>query len=119
MNFGILPELKKHGRGEVVIFFVTMGTIVFVNLLTGVVLGLVLALRNFCTRRRIWKRFMRIIRVRKADAHLQGIATFVSLPRLAATLEIAPPHAEIHLDCIAAAHRSRLPESAPKLATAA
>ena len=44
MNFGILPELKKHGRGEVVIFFVTMGTIVFVNLLTGVVLGLVLAL---------------------------------------------------------------------------
>ena len=43
MNFGILPELKRHGRGEVVIFQ-TMGTIVFVNLLTGVVLGLVLAL---------------------------------------------------------------------------
>ena len=39
MNFGILPELKRHGRGEVVIFFVTMGTIVFVNLLTGVVLA--------------------------------------------------------------------------------
>jgi ABC-type transporter Mla MlaB component len=35
---------------------------------------------------------------------LQGIATFVSLPRLAATLETAPPYAEVHVDFTSLRH---------------
>ena len=36
--------------------------------------------------------------------HLQGIATFVSLPRLALTLETAPPYAEVHVDFTSLRH---------------
>ena len=105
MNFGVLPELKRHGRGEVVIFFVTMGTIVFVNLLTGVVLGLVLALAKLLhTTQNLEAFYAHHPESGKLTLHLQGIATFVSLPRLAATLEIAPPHAEIHLDFASLRH---------------
>jgi MFS superfamily sulfate permease-like transporter len=36
--------------------------------------------------------------------HLQGIATFVSLPHLAATLETAPPYTEILVDTTSLRH---------------
>ncbi len=105
MNFGIVPELKKHGRGEVVIFFVTMGTIVFVNLLTGVVIGLALALAKLLhTTQNLEAYFAHDPGTGKLTLHLQGIATFVSLPRLAATLETAPPYAEVHVDFTSLRH---------------
>jgi MFS superfamily sulfate permease-like transporter len=105
MNFGVLPELKKHGRGEVVIFFATMGTIVFVNLLTGVILGLCLALAKLLyTTQNLETFFVQDSATGRLTLHLQGIATFVSLPRLAATLETAPPFAEISVDSTSLRH---------------
>ena len=105
MNFGVLPELKKHGRGEVVIFFATMGTIVFVNLLTGVIFGLCLALAKLLyTTQNLETFFSRDAATGKLTLHLQGIATFVSLPRLAAVLETAPPFAEISIDSSSLRH---------------
>jgi MFS superfamily sulfate permease-like transporter len=105
MNFGVLPELKKHGRGEVVIFFATMGTIVFVNLLTGVILGLCLALAKLLyTTQNLETFFGHDADTGKLTLHLQGIATFVSLPRLAAVLETAPPSAEISIDSSSLRH---------------
>jgi MFS superfamily sulfate permease-like transporter len=105
MNFSVIPELKKHGRGEVVIFFATMATIVFVNLLTGVVLGLALALAKLLhTTQNLEAFFARDPLTGKATLHLQGIATFVSLPRLASTLETAPPFAEIQVDFMSLRH---------------
>ncbi len=105
MNFGILPELKKHGRGEVVIFFATMGTIVFVNLLTGVILGLALALAKLLyTTQNLESFFVHDSATGTLTLYLQGIATFVSLPRLAATLETAPPSAEITVDSTSLRH---------------
>jgi MFS superfamily sulfate permease-like transporter len=105
MNFSVLPELKKHGRGEVVIFFATMGTIVFVNLLTGVILGLALALAKLLyTTQNLETFFAHDTVTGKLTLHLQGIATFVSLPRLAATLETAPPFAEITIDSTSLRH---------------
>lgn len=105
MNFGILPELKKYGRGEVVIFFATMGTIVFINLLTGVILGLALALAKLLhTTQNLEAFFAHDASTGKFTLHLQGIATFVSLPRLAATLETAPPYAEVHVDFASLRH---------------
>ena len=105
MNFGVLPELKKHGRGEVVIFFATMGAIVFVNLLTGVIFGLALALAKLLyTTQNLETFFAHDAVTGKMTLHLQGIATFVSLPRLAATLETAPPHAEILVDTTSLRH---------------
>ena len=105
MNFGVLPELKKHGRGEVVIFFATMGTIVLVNLLTGVILGLGLALAKLLyTTQNLETFFAHDTATGKLTLHLQGIATFVSLPRLAAVLETAPPFAEILVDSTSLGH---------------
>jgi MFS superfamily sulfate permease-like transporter len=105
MNFGVLPELKKHGRGEVVIFFATMGTIVFVNLLTGVIFGLALALAKLLyTTQNLETFFAHDSVTGKITLHLQGIATFVSLPHLAATLETAPPNSEILVDTTSLRH---------------
>jgi len=105
MNFGVLPELKKHGRSEVVIFFATMGAIVFVNLLTGVIFGLCLALAKLLyTTQNLETFFSRDAATGKLTLHLQGIATFVSLPRLAAVLETAPPFAEISIDSSSLRH---------------
>lgn len=105
MNFDILSELKKHGRSEVVIFFVTMGTIVTVNLLTGVIFGLALALAKLLyTTQNLEAFFAHDPATGTLTLHLQGIATFVSLPRLASTLETVPPCAELHVDFASLRH---------------
>ena len=105
MNFGVLPELKKHGRGEVVIFFATMSTIVFVNLLTGVIFGLALAVAKLLyTTQNLETFFAHDAATGTLTLHLQGIATFVSLPRLAATLETAPPFVDISIDSSSLRH---------------
>jgi MFS superfamily sulfate permease-like transporter len=105
MNFGVIPELRKHGRGEVLIFFATMATIVFVNLLTGVVFGLALAVAKLLhTTQNLEAFFSQDATTGKFTLHLQGIATFVSLPRLASTLETAPPSIEIDVNFISLRH---------------
>jgi MFS superfamily sulfate permease-like transporter len=105
MNFSIIPELKKHGRGEVVIFFTTMATIVFINLLTGVVVGLALALAKLLhTTQNLEAFFARDPMTGQLTLHLEGIATFVSLPRLASTLETVQPFSEVHVNFASLRH---------------
>ena len=99
MNFAVIPELKRHGRGEVVIFFATMGTIVLVNLLTGVLFGLALAIAKLLhTTQNLESFFAHDPATGKLTLYLKGIATFVSLPRLASTLETVPSFVEVHVD---------------------
>lgn len=98
MDFHIVKELRVHGRSEVIIFFATMGTIVCTNLLAGVVLGLVLAMAKLLyTTQNLESHFSHDQNNGKLTLNLQGIATFVSLPRLAATLEQVPPFAAIQV----------------------
>jgi MFS superfamily sulfate permease-like transporter len=94
MNVSIIHELKAYGRSEVVIYLGTLGAIVATNLLTGVLVGVGLA---------IWKLLYTTqnleTKVEQASGastvtyrfHLMGIATFVSLPKLATALEEIPP----------------------------
>lgn len=103
MNIAVINELKDYGRSEVAIYFGTLGAIVATNLLTGVLVGVGLA---------IWKLLYTTQNLethleQQAGAptvtyrfHLMGIATFVSLPRLATALEDVPPGVavEIHFD---------------------
>jgi len=92
MDFQIVRELRVHGRSEVVIFFATLGTIVCTNLLTGVLLGVTLAIAKLLyTTQNLESYFVQDPDTDQVTVHLQGIATFVSLPRLAATLEQVPP----------------------------
>ena len=105
MNVAVIQELRAYGRSEVTIYFGTMGAIVATNLLTGVLVGVGLA---------IWKLLYTTQNLethleQQTDAstvtyrfHLMGIATFVSLPRLATALEDVPPGVtvEMHIESL-------------------
>jgi MFS superfamily sulfate permease-like transporter len=94
----IVPALLKFGRGEVIIFAVTVVTIVLTDLLKGVVLGLVLSLIKLLYA------FSHLV-IRKeekpqenrVDLYLSGSATLIRLPLLASTLEGLKPNAHVHV----------------------
>lgn len=98
MDFKVLRELHRHGRSEVLIFLATMVTIISTNLLTGVLVGLCLALAKLLyTTQNLETHFAHDPDTGQFTLHLQGIATFVSLPRLATALESVPPAADLHI----------------------
>lgn len=105
MDFHIVRELRQHGRSEVLIFFSTMGTIVCTNLLTGVLFGLCLAIAKLLyTTQNLDASVIQDPTTGKYVLCLQGIATFVSLPRLATAIESVPPSSEVHLQFEALRH---------------
>lgn len=91
--------LWRAGKGEVFIYFATLTAIVVEDLLTGVILGIVLSalklLISFSSLRTLLT-----IRDggRTARLYLEGAATFLRLPLLAAELERVPRGAELHVD---------------------
>jgi MFS superfamily sulfate permease-like transporter len=95
-----LRKLAAYGRMPVVIYLGTMAGIVCVDLLTGVLFGLALTIGKL-----LWKATRLEIRqmtehaVRRTDIHLEGVATFIRLPRLAAALDAVPSGyiAHIHI----------------------
>lgn len=84
----IVPELMKYGKSEVFIYVATISTIVLTDLLKGVLLGLVLSLLKL-----LYEFSHLVVRQELNDAHktvdlhLEGAATLIRLPLLAATLE--------------------------------
>jgi MFS superfamily sulfate permease-like transporter len=94
----ILPTLLKYGRGEVLIYIVTVVMIVATNLLEGVLVGLGLSLIKLLYA-------FSHLEVRKAekpgdnrvDLYLKGSATLIRLPKLAAELEKLKPGSEVHV----------------------
>ena len=92
-------ELSKYGWGEVAIYAATVGTIVFTDLLTGVLVGIGLAATKLLyTFSRLSTKLESHRGSNKVTLTLQGAATFVRLPRLASELEQVPIGAELHVD---------------------
>jgi MFS superfamily sulfate permease-like transporter len=91
--------LWRAGRGEVLIYAATLGFVVFDDLLTGVLVGMALAgaklLYGFS---RLRVRLETDVEKRRSVLHLDGAATFVRLPRLAAALESVPADHELHVN---------------------
>lgn len=92
-------ELSKYGWGEVVIYLATLVGIVATDLLTGVMIGLALSAAKLLYK------FSHLLAKLEADPNsnrtvlsLEGTATFLRLPLLAAKLEEVPPNAELHVD---------------------
>lgn len=93
-----IVQLWKLGKAEAGIYAVTLLGIVAVDLLTGVMVGLAASMLRLLFQ-------LADLRVRteftsgekRVDVHLEGAATFVSLPKLAETLEALEPGAEVHL----------------------
>lgn len=105
MNIAVINELKDYGRSEVAIYVGTMGAIVATNLLTGVLIGVGLAIGKLLYTTQNLETYLE----QQTGAptvtyrfHLMGIATFVSLPKLATALEDVPPGVavEIHVESL-------------------
>jgi MFS superfamily sulfate permease-like transporter len=92
-------ELKPYGKLEVGIYFATLVGIVVTNLLVGVLIGLGLALLKLLYT---FSRLDVYISTNSATGEmtvmLDGAASFVRLPKLAAALESLPPGARVRLD---------------------
>jgi MFS superfamily sulfate permease-like transporter len=98
VNPAAVRRLAVYGRGEVLIYFVTLVTIVCVDLLTGVIVGIVLSLAKL-----LYSVSHLDVAVSQDDAGtrtdmlLSGSATVVRLPKLAAELEKVPAGASLHV----------------------
>ncbi len=90
--------LAGFGRGELVIYFVTVGLIVATDLLTGVLVGIGLStLKLLATFSFVEIEVRDDPKSNRTDMFLRGAATFVRLPRLALELERVHSNAELHV----------------------
>ncbi len=99
VNIQAIKNLRKYGWGEVAIYFATLGTIVCTDLLTGVITGIVLAAMKLLHSFSHLETDLDINTAEKtARLKLEGAATFIRLPALAAALERVPRGFELHVD---------------------
>lgn len=98
INLQAVKELAQQGRDEVAIYAATLATVVATNLLTGVLVGVALAIAKLLyTTQNLDTHLAHDHDNGKLTLHLAGIATFVSLPRLATALESVPPSADLQI----------------------
>jgi MFS superfamily sulfate permease-like transporter len=94
----IVPTLLKFGWAEVAIYAITVATIVATNLLEGVLVGLGLSLLKLLYAFSHLKiRKDQAAMSNRVDLYLDGTATLIRLPKLAAELESLQPGAEVHV----------------------
>jgi MFS superfamily sulfate permease-like transporter len=98
INPAHIKELLHAGRGEAIIYFVTLGAIVVTDLLTGVLIGVGLSAAKLLAR---LSRF-EAEKIPSTDTgilnvHLRGCCTFLNLPKVAELLESIPPEFDVHL----------------------
>lgn len=99
INVNAIRELRKYGWGEVVIYAVTLGTIVCTDLLTGVLTGVALSAASLLHRFSLLSVRLEVDEETQVSTlELKGAATFVRLPLLAAELERVPEHVELHVN---------------------
>ena len=94
----VVPQLLTFGRSEVFIYFATIITIVTTDLLKGVLLGLVLSLLKLLYAfSHLEIREDRNAAEKTVNLHLEGAATLIRLPMLAAVLEKLPSDMHVHV----------------------
>ena len=94
-----IRKLREFGKGEMYIYFVTLGTIVATNLLDGVLIGIGLAFGKIVYSMIHLEARLGINADRKiAVLKLDGAATFIQLPKLAGILEKVPDDIELHVN---------------------
>ncbi|HEU0068483.1 MAG TPA: solute carrier family 23 protein, partial [Nitrospiraceae bacterium] len=94
-----LKELHKYGWSEVSVYAATVATIIFTDLLTGVLVGVGLsAIKLLYLFSHLEVELDVRSDQRQATLRLRGVATFLRLPKLAATLERVPPTVQLHVN---------------------
>ena len=98
MNFGIAREMAKYGRSEVLVYVATVVGVVFVDLLSGVMLGIFVASLKLLFRfSKLDVSYEERPDERTADFRMRGAAVFLKLPMLAARLEEVPSDVILHV----------------------
>ncbi|MEM6494439.1 MAG: SulP family inorganic anion transporter [Pseudomonadota bacterium] len=97
INLAQIRKITKFGRWELAIYLTTLGGVVGIDLLTGVILGFLLA-----TAKVVYVFSHMDIEIEESeedriDLRLQGSATFFSIPKLAASLDRVNQGAEVHV----------------------
>lgn len=90
-------SLGRYGRMPVLIYLATALTIVFTDLLTGVLVGFGLTLAKQAWRSSRLKISLIPQGERDAELRLVGSATFLKVPKLARVLESIPPNTRLHV----------------------
>jgi MFS superfamily sulfate permease-like transporter len=91
-------RLLAYGGAPVIVYGATVITIVAVDLLSGIVLGLVLSMLMFMYARSHLSLRVHDEPVRqRVEVHLEGAATFLKLAKLADTMEKLPADRPIHV----------------------
>ncbi|MGE3151430.1 MAG: SulP family inorganic anion transporter [Nitrospiraceae bacterium] len=104
INLQAIRDLSRHGRDEVLIYMGTLATIVTTNLLTGVLVGVALTVAKLIYTTQNLHTYYAHDQDGRFALHLEGVATFVGLPKLASALEIIPPHADVVIRTDSLAH---------------
>jgi MFS superfamily sulfate permease-like transporter len=92
VNLRAIRELWHYSKSEVLIYFATLLAVVSTDLLKGVLVGIALsAAKLLCTFSRLAIRLETDPKRERAVLHLEGAATFLRLPQLAAALEKVGP----------------------------
>ena len=98
VNIKEVKKLFQTSRGEAGIYFATVTTIVCTDLLVGVLVGVGLSAIKLLVRFSNLTIDLQTSEDKvNADLDMYGAATFVSLPKLAATLEQVPSAAKLHV----------------------
>ncbi len=93
-----IRNLAQYGRLPLAIYFVTLATIVSVDLLTGVLTGIGLSLVKLLYKMTHLDIQLDLDDARqRADLRLAGAATFLRLPKLADVVEQVPSGYELHV----------------------
>ncbi|MEO1656352.1 MAG: SulP family inorganic anion transporter [Pseudomonadota bacterium] len=97
VNLAQIRKITKFGKMELAIYLTTLIGVVAIDLLTGVILGFLLA-----TAKLVYVLSHMDIDVEEGDAgridlHLKGSATFFSIPQLSAALDRVKTGAQVHI----------------------
>ncbi|MDC8753998.1 SulP family inorganic anion transporter [Erythrobacter sp. sf7] len=98
VNVAQIRKIAEFGRQELAIYFVTLIGVVAIDLLTGVILGFVLAtLKLVYTFSHLSIDVTHDKQSNRTDVWMTGSATFFSIPQLSGALESTPRGAEVHI----------------------
>lgn len=98
VNVAQIRKIAEFGRQELAIYFVTLFGVVAIDLLTGVVLGFVLAtLKLVYTFSHLKIETTHDEKANRIDFWMTGSATFFSIPQLSNALERSPRGSEVHV----------------------
>ncbi len=98
VNVAQIRKIAEFGKQELAIYFATLVGVVTIDLLTGVILGFVLATAKLVyTFSHLEIRREHDAEANRIDLWMTGSATFFSIPQLGQALESSPFGAEVHI----------------------